>query len=144
KTVNEGAALAFTASGSDSDVPAQTLTYSLDAGAPAGAAINVTSGAFSWTPTEAQGPGTYAVTVRVTDSAGGTDAETIQIAVNEVNVAPVLGALPDRSATVGQQLAFTAPATDIDLPAQTLTFSLDSGPSGAGITTAGAFTWTPT
>src|SRR4030095_13906789 len=41
-------------------------------------------------------------------------------------------------------LAFTAPATDIDLPAQTLTFSLDSGPSGAGITTAGAFTWTPT
>jgi hypothetical protein len=84
------------------------------------------------------------VTVRVTDSVNGTDAETIQIAVNEVNIAPVLAALSDRTATVGQQLAFTATATDADLPAQTLTFSLVSGPAGASITTAGAFTWTPT
>ena len=33
------------------------MTFSLDAGAPAGATINGATGAFSWTPTEAQGPG---------------------------------------------------------------------------------------
>jgi hypothetical protein len=35
-------------------VPAQTLTFSL-VGAPTGATIDGTTGAFSWTPTEAQG-----------------------------------------------------------------------------------------
>jgi len=48
-------------------VPAQTLTYSLDGGAPAGASINAVSGAFTWTPTEAQGPGSVPITVRVTE-----------------------------------------------------------------------------
>jgi len=45
----------------------------------------------------------------------------------------------------GQQLSFTATATDADLPAQLLTFSLETGaPPGANIHPAtGAFTWTP-
>jgi Ca2+-binding RTX toxin-like protein len=93
KSVNEGSALTFTPTASDPDIPANTLSYSLDAGAPTGASINATSGVFSWTPTEAQGPGTYSVTIRVTDN--GTlalsDFETIQITVAEVNdFAPVV------------------------------------------------------
>src|ERR1043166_5512574 len=67
KTVVEENTLAFTAVASDLEVPNDVLTFTLDAGAPAGAVINPTTGAFSWTPTEAQGPGTYSVTVRVTD-----------------------------------------------------------------------------
>ena len=67
KTVNEGQALAFTASATDANLPAQTLTYSLGSGAPAGAAIQPATGVFSWTPTEAQGPGDYPIAVRVTD-----------------------------------------------------------------------------
>ncbi|NJR53099.1 MAG: hypothetical protein HC780_29630, partial [Leptolyngbyaceae cyanobacterium CSU_1_3] len=35
----------------DADQPAQTLTYSLDVDAPAGATINATTGVFTWTPT---------------------------------------------------------------------------------------------
>ena len=46
----------FTAGASDPDVPANTLSFSL-LGAPAGATIHPATGAFSWTPTEAQGPG---------------------------------------------------------------------------------------
>jgi hypothetical protein len=91
KSVNEGSLLTFTASASDPDVPANALTYSLDAGAPVGASIDATSGVFTWTPSEAQGPGTFNVTVRVTDD--GTpnldDFETIEVRVGEVNdVAP--------------------------------------------------------
>jgi len=58
--------------------PPKTLTYTLDAGFPSGASINATNGVFTWTPTEAQGPGSYPVTVRVSDnfSLPGTAAET--------------------------------------------------------------------
>jgi hypothetical protein len=55
RSVNEGALLTFTATASDDDV-GDTLTFSLDPGAPVGAAINPLSGVFTWTPTEAQGP----------------------------------------------------------------------------------------
>ena len=44
------------------------VAWSLDAGAPAGAAINAATGAFSWTPTEAQGPGVFPITIRATDN----------------------------------------------------------------------------
>jgi PKD repeat protein len=147
KTVNELALLSFTATATDADVPAQTLTFSLDAGAPAGAAINASTGAFTWTPTEAQGPGVYSITVRVTDNGTGnlSDFETIQVTVNEVNVAPILAAIGNRTVNEGSLLSFTATATDADIPANTLTFSLGAGaPAGAAITGAGNFTWTPT
>ena len=74
--------LTFTATATDSDLPAQTLSYSLDAGFPAGASIDAATGVFNWTPTSVQ-TGAFDVTVRVTDS--GTPAqsafETITITV---------------------------------------------------------------
>ena len=63
-----------------------------------------------------------------------TDAETINITVNEVNVAPVLGAIGDQTVDELVELAFTATATDADLPANTLTFSLDAAHRLAGMT----------
>ncbi|MBP7031561.1 MAG: tandem-95 repeat protein, partial [Anaerolineaceae bacterium] len=79
----------FTATATDADVPANTLAFSL-VGAPAGASINPTTGAFTWTPTEAQGPGEYTFTVKVCDN--GTpvlcDEESITVTVTEVNTAP--------------------------------------------------------
>jgi uncharacterized protein (UPF0179 family) len=146
KTVAEGSLLSFTATATDSDVPAQTLTFSLGAGAPAGAVITA-GGAFTWTPTEAQGPGVYPITVIVTDNGTGnlSDNELIQVTVTEVNVAPILAAIGNKTVAEGSLLSFTATATDADLPANTLTFSLGAGaPAGAAITAGGAFTWTPT
>src|SRR5205814_769400 len=65
RLVNEATALTFTASATDPDNPAQTLTFSLDTGAPLGASINATTGVFTWTPAQAQGPGLFTLTVRV-------------------------------------------------------------------------------
>ncbi len=147
RTVAELATLAFTATASDADLPANTLTFTLGAGAPAGSAINATTGAFSWTPTEAQGPGSFPITVVVTDN--GTpalnDSEAITVTVTEVNAAPVLVGIGDKAGTVGVPVTFTATATDADIPANTLSFSLDAGnPSGSTINaTTGAFSWTP-
>ena len=142
KTVNEGVLLSFTATATDADLPAQTLTFSLSAGNPAGSAITA-GGNFTWTPTEAQGPGVYPITVNVSDGAGGSDSELIQVTVNEVNLAPVLALIGNKTVAEGVLLSFTATATDADIPANALTFSLGAGaPAGAAITAGGNFTWT--
>ena len=141
--------MTFTATATDQDVPAQTLTYALDPAAIAlGMSMNPVTGEFNWTPTEAQGGSTYQATITVTDN--GTNpsnlshSETINITVNEVNVAPVLATIGDKSGDEHSELKFTATATDQDLPVQILTFSLVGAPGGANITESGEFTWTPT
>ncbi len=141
--VNEGALLSFTATATDADMPADTLTYSLS-GAPTGAAIVSSTGVFTWTPAEAQSSGTYNFTVRVSDGAL-THEQPVSVTVIEVNVAPVLAAIPAQIVNEGTLLTFTATATDADLPANTLTYSLISAPTGAAIVgSTGVFTWTPT
>jgi N-acetyl-anhydromuramyl-L-alanine amidase AmpD len=127
-------------------VYSNTLTYTLDAGAPAGASINPYTGLFTWTPTEAQGPNEYDVTVRVTDM--GTppldDFETILIRVNETNNAgPTLATITDKTVMAGDTLTFTNSAGDIDIPAD-LEYSLDAGaPADAEVNVVGVFSWTP-
>jgi hypothetical protein len=144
KIVDEETLLTFTATASDPD--GNQLAFSLDPGAPAGASLTP-AGVFTWVPTEAQGPGTYLLTVRVTDSGSPprSDWETIQVVVNEVNRPPSLAAIPNQVVDEEKELTFTARATDPDLPANTLTFSLVGAPAGAGIDPAtGVFTWSPT
>lgn len=97
--------LTFTATATDPDIPPGSLTYSLANGAsgsvPSGASITA-AGVFTWTPTEAQGPGTYTFDVVVSDGQGGSDSETIQVTVNEgTNQPPVLDAIGDQSVTEG-------------------------------------------
>jgi hypothetical protein len=143
QTVNEGIPLTFTATATDADIPANSLSYSL-LNPPSGAAINPTTGVFTWTPTEAQGPGTFSFTLRVSDGAATHD-RTVSVTVNEVNTTPVLATIAPQTVNEGIPLTFTATATDADLPANTLSYSLLNPPSGAAINpTTGVFTWTPT
>lgn len=125
----------------------KVLTFSLDPGAPAGATINPATGVFSWTPTEGQGPGTYPITVRVTDNGtpARSDAKTFSVTVNEVNAVPFLAPIANRTVHAGNSVVFTNTASDTDLPGNTLTFSLDPGaPLGTDIHPVnGVFSWTP-
>src|SRR5204863_4951334 len=91
-TIDEEQPYTFTATASDHDLPAQTLIFSLS-GAPAGAAIDPSTGVFTWTPTEAQGPGEYTFDVLVSDGQA-SGSKSITLTVAEVNVAPVLGGVP--------------------------------------------------
>lgn len=145
KTVDELAQLSFTATETDID-GADSHTFSLT-GEPAGASIDPNSGVFVWTPIEAQGPETFNFDVVVSDN--GTpnmkDFETISVTVNEVNVAPVLVSPGNQTVEELSLLTFTASVTDIDLPDNTLTYSLTGKPTGAFFNTeTGAFSWTPT
>src|SRR5205085_1692129 len=129
RTASESTPLSFTAIATDPDSPGQVLTYSLDAGAPNGASINPATGLFSWIPSEGQGPSLNLVTIRVTDN--GTpplsDFETINITVQELTTLPVLTPIGNKTVTEGSLLTFTASASDADVPAQTLKFTLDAG-----------------
>ena len=146
QTVNEGSPLVFTVHATDSDLPSQSVTFSLDTnGLPTGAAIDPTTGVFTWTPTEEQGPNVYGVTIRATDNGNPplSDSALITIVVNESNTPPALAAIADQAITVGQTLTFTVQATDPDLPAQPLTFDF-AGTVPAGVTidaTNGVFSW---
>jgi len=104
------------------------------------------SGTLSWTPTEAQGPSINSVAVYVTDNGNPSLSATqsFTVAVQEVNTAPQLSPVSDQTVSPAQLLSLTFSASDSDLPANTLTFSLDAAPSGASVSAGGQFTWTPT
>ncbi len=148
QTVAEGTLLSFTVSVTDTDQPPNILTFTLGPGAPAGAHINPGTGEFTWTPAEAQGPGTNTITVRVTDNGvpPQTASVSFQVLVSEVNLPPVLAPIADQVAYVKTVLCVTNAATDSDLPANHLTYSLGAGaPRGARINAkTGLFTWAPT
>ena len=101
---------------------------------------------FSWTPTEQQ-DGTYNMVVQVSDG-DMPSAVTFPVTVSEVNEDPVLNPIGSKSVNKLEALTFTATASDVDVisrTADTLTFSLPSGPTGASITqSTGVFSWTPT
>ena len=60
------------------------------------------------------------------------------------NQTPVLTPIGDKTGLENQPVTFTATASDPDVSAQKLSFSLLPGsPVGASITAAGAFAWTP-
>jgi hypothetical protein len=90
KTVNAGSLLSFTATATDADIPANTLTFSL-VNPPAGASINFNStpGLFNWTPSTAD---SYPVTVKVCDNATTPlcDEEPITITVNAAGGVTIL------------------------------------------------------
>lgn len=125
------------------DPNSDPLTYSLTT-APLGAAIDPLTGVFSWTPTEAQGPGgPYPVTVAVSDGAL-TNSESFNVNVTEVNVLPVAN---DASTTTAEDtpVAITLSASDSDIPAQLLTFAIASSTSHGilGVISGDQVTYTP-
>lgn len=139
-TIAEEAQYGFTATATD--IENSPLVFSL-VGEPDGASIDPGTGAFSWTPSEAQGPGVYSFGVRVSDGVASTDS-AISITVSEVNVAPHLGPISNQTGYWGNAFSFTAAATDPDIPANTLTFNLIGAPAGASINgSTGTFAWTP-
>jgi hypothetical protein len=142
--VNEGDLLSFTVEATDADLPAQRLSYSAVA-VPAGVTVS-SNGVVSWRPTEAQGPSTNMVLIRVSDDGRPALSATnaIQIVVNEVNAAPILEGMTNRTVKLPGSVSLALRATDPDLPSQALTYGLVSGPNGLTVSPNGEVRWTPT
>ena len=91
KTITDGATLTFTATATDPD--GGPVTFSLGAGAPAGASITA-GGVFTWTPGAAQAGTVYNVRVIVTDNDAPAQTDSEIIAINVTfNPPPVLSSI---------------------------------------------------
>ncbi|MFZ0826002.1 MAG: N,N-dimethylformamidase beta subunit family domain-containing protein, partial [Verrucomicrobiia bacterium] len=147
QTVNELTLLTVTNTAIDTDIPTLPLTYSLvvtnilNNSIVLNAAIS-TNGVITWTPTEAQGPGTNRFTTVVSDGSLSATNSFI-VVVNEVNVAPVLPVQGNATLIGLQSLTVTNTASDSDIPVNPLGYRLASAPTGASIDTNGIIRWTP-
>ncbi len=118
KVVAEGANLNFIATSTDPDGAIPTLSA---LNVPANATFTNNgngTGTFNFSPNFTQA-GVFNVTFIASD---GTlaDSEVVAIAVNNVNLAPVLAAIGPRSVNEGAVLNFNASASDPDLTTPTL------------------------
>jgi hypothetical protein len=108
RLVYVGESVSFTATATDTDLPPNTLTFSLEPGAPASAAITG-GGLFTWTPTNTD-IGPHTIGVRVTDNGvpPASDVESFSVGVapppfitrithNDTNVTVRWISLPGRS-----------------------------------------------
>src|SRR5207244_3283978 len=114
-TLAELTALVVTNAASDSDLPANLLSYSL-VGAPAGMTIDA-NGVIHWTPSEAQGPSTNVITTVASDNGVPSMSATnsFTVTVTEVNTAPTLPSQSDVTVAELAALVVTNTASDSDL-----------------------------
>jgi hypothetical protein len=135
--------LIVTNTATDVSAPPNSLTYSL-AAPPGGAQID-TNGVITWTPAPAQVPSTNVFTTVVTDS--GTPAlsatNSFTVIVQAVHNGPVLPAQTNRTTIGLATLVVTNTASDNDVPATVLTYTLTVAPTNAVIDANGVITWTP-
>jgi type III secretion system FlhB-like substrate exporter len=143
-SVAENTTAVMTVTATDSDQPAQTLSYSIVGGADAAKfAINASTGALSFisapdfeTPTDAGGDNVYDVTVQVADGQGSTDSQAIAVTVTSANDnAPVITSGATASVAENTTAVMTVTATDADQPAQTLSYSISGGADAAKFAT---------
>jgi hypothetical protein len=122
-TIPELVAYTFTAAATDSDVPAQTVTFSL-VGCARRCSDRRELRRVQLDATEAQGPGAYPFSVRAADGAGFTDVP-VTLTVSEVTIAVISdltavratsGNGADATARIALSWAATAPGTTWSLP----------------------------
>lgn len=142
--IDHGTLISFFATAADTDWPPQNLTFSLGAGAPAGATIS-SDGVFSWRPSADQ-PGVHVLAVVVSDDASPPmrSTNTFTVTVNSLNSRPSIPNLLPMSVYEGDLLSVQLRGEDADLPAQALNFTLLPGaPNGVAISASNVLTWLP-
>ncbi|MCP4285940.1 MAG: hypothetical protein GY792_16035, partial [Gammaproteobacteria bacterium] len=141
QSVNEGEPVSFTVTATDPD--GNGLTYSAS-NLPSGAAFDPATQVFTWTPGYDQSNTYPDVLFTVTDDGNPplSGSEAITITVENVNRAPVLAPIGNKTVNEGEVLQFTVTASDPDGDA--LTYSASNLPPGATFNPATqVLSWTP-
>lgn len=131
QVVPEGSEFSAILKAIDPDIPANTISYSA-VEVPVGVEVDSASGELLWIPGEEQGPLDYVVRVVAMDD--GVPVLTAEmefnVSVTEVNQAPELVGIPPFVHGFEYPLSLEINYLDGDLPANAMTFSLESGPEG--------------
>ncbi len=148
-TLDEGMSLNVSISAMDPEIPLKPLTFALVAGPPGLmlSANGATNANLTWPTSESSGPSTNLVVVSVTDLVMGQAfirTNMFTVVVNELNTAPTLAVPSDETIDEITPWSGTAMADDVDIPANVLTFTLLSPPTGMTIDpNTGDIEWTP-
>lgn len=138
QAVDEGQMLTFQVTGTDPD--GDDLTYSAN-NLPEGALFDPLTKTFSWTPTYDQS-GLYTTTFTVTDTGNLSDFTDVSITVKNINRAPLLDPVSDRSIAETKPLTFRVTGSDPD--GDDLDYSASNLPADAAFDAASrTFSWTP-
>ncbi len=144
--VNELTLLTITNAATNSNIHSTNTGYAL-IGAPSNMVVSA-SGIITWTPAQAQSPGTNLITTVVTNNnpydlvnAQLSTTNTFTVIVHEVNVAPVLPVISTQTVNAQALLTVTNTGTESNIHA-TLAYLL-TAPTGASISPGGVITWTP-
>jgi alpha-tubulin suppressor-like RCC1 family protein len=137
---SEGALVSYTVACADPDGAAVTLSVAPDDTCGGTLAGDV----YSFTPDESQG-GTSCLLRVLCDDGESSEAQSSMVAIAEVNIAPAFSSLPGMSsARWGRGATFMLTATDADLPANQLTYSLTGKTCSfpVNVTPTGSLTYT--
>jgi hypothetical protein len=147
--VNELTLLTVTNSATNSNIHSTITGYTL-VNAPSNMVVSA-SGIITWTPAQAQSPGTNLITTIVTNgnpydltNPSLTSTNQFTVIVKEVNQPPTLGTIPTQTLTVLKPFAITNSAAETNIHSATAGYVLLSPPAGASINAGGVITWTPT
>ncbi|MCA9192062.1 MAG: hypothetical protein KDB03_09875 [Planctomycetales bacterium] len=121
------------------DADDDTLAYSLEKG-PLGMSLDALSGTLRWTPTAEQ-LGTQQVTLRVSDTAGGSTTQTFDVSVRGSNLPPEISSSPITAAAVGRAYTYRLQASDPE--GRPLTYALANKSGNMSIDASGVVQWTP-
>ena len=131
----------MTNSATDPDFPPNTLTFSLVT-APAGSGLHPSTGYLLWSVTASNVGTTNLFAVRVTDNGSPplSVTNTFVVVVTEANSAPTLPGQTEFTIPELTTLVVTNTAADPDVPANLLSYTLQSGPADAVISADGVIT----
>jgi YVTN family beta-propeller protein/YD repeat-containing protein len=136
----EGALLKFTLVASDLD--GDKVTFVATQPLPTGATLNAQTGEVDWTPTFDQA-GDYTFHLAAQDPSALQATADVPVHIDNVDRAPTLQPVPNRSTLLGQPLHIALSASDPDT-GTVFTYSAKGLPDGATFNpTTGAFDWTP-
>jgi hypothetical protein len=144
QSVAEGSTLEYQIYATDPDGPSSGLRYAVDSPV-AGVAIQP-DGLVRWVTGESDGGSHADVTVIVRDTGNPSASSQVsfRLIVTELNSPPQVPPIAPQSISAGEFFSLLVSATDSDVPAQELEFSLDGAPSGMTIVeSTGEIAWVP-
>lgn len=124
------------------DPEGDDITFALVSG-PSGMVVDEL-GVLQWTPDQ-ENVGRVKIEVRVTDSKGARSRHRFSLTVINTNDPPVLSALPDTSIfeDLPFRLALVGFGSDVDHPADSLSYAITAAPDSAALDSLGNLVWTP-
>lgn len=142
---NEGISYTLAINATDPDGNDDDLIYSVSSDV-SGVVIDGVTGILNWVTGETDGGTTANITVTVTDQGAPVRSSQISFMLEalETNLPPSMPGLGGAQVLVGDAYSRTVVAEDVDVPAQTLSYSLSGAPAGMMIdSSSGLITFTP-